>query len=40
MWTTYIQIFRLVKGRMGDDAHMNDIVERKVKHKASYLEQK
>jgi len=29
-----IQIFRLEKGRMGNDGHMDDIVERKIEHKA------
>jgi hypothetical protein len=32
---THIQIFGLKKGRMGNDAHMDDIVERKIEHKAA-----
>lgn len=31
---THIQIFRLNKGRMGNDGHTDDIVERKIEHKA------
>jgi len=30
---THIQIFRLEKGWMGNDGHMDDIVERKIEHK-------
>jgi hypothetical protein len=33
---THIQVFRLEKGRMGNDGHVNDIFERKIKHNAGY----
>jgi hypothetical protein len=36
--TTHIQVFRLEKGRMGNDGHLNDIFERKIERKAGYME--
>jgi hypothetical protein len=37
---THIQIFRLEKGRMGNDGRANDIFECKVESKAGCMEQK
>jgi hypothetical protein len=31
---THVQIFMLEEGRMGNDGHVDDIVERKIEHKA------
>lgn len=35
LWITHVQIFRLEKGRVGNDCDMNDVVERKVEHEAA-----